>query len=84
MSEYGLYALAYAVFLLLFFYMKSYDLRKWLGITLLALGFASILRCHPSSRALMWVSLQPVLLLSVRHCFLAGHGMWRESVFLFD
>ncbi|EPJ86625.1 MULTISPECIES: hypothetical protein [Pseudomonas] len=42
MSEYGLYALAYAVFLLLFFYMKSYDLRKWFGITLLALGFASI------------------------------------------
>lgn len=33
MNEYGLYALAYAVFLLLFFYMKSYDLRKWLGIS---------------------------------------------------
>ncbi|SCW96503.1 hypothetical protein [Pseudomonas sp. NFACC05-1] len=42
MNEYGLYALAYAVFLLLFFYMKSYGLRKWLGIALVALGFASI------------------------------------------
>lgn len=42
MNEYGLYALAYAVFLLLFFYMKSYDLRKWLGIALVVLGFASI------------------------------------------
>jgi hypothetical protein len=42
MNEYGLYALAYAMFLLLFFYMKSYDLRKWLGIALVVLGFASI------------------------------------------
>ncbi|MCQ6257381.1 hypothetical protein [Pseudomonas sp. Q11] len=42
MNEFGLYALAYAVFLLLFFYMKSYGLRKWLGIALVALGFASI------------------------------------------
>ncbi|QXH95901.1 hypothetical protein HU749_005830 [Pseudomonas ogarae] len=43
MNEYGLYALAYAVFLLLFFYMKSYGLRKWLGIALVVMGFASIL-----------------------------------------
>ncbi|WP_420232322.1 hypothetical protein ACN079_25275 [Pseudomonas sp. ABY48] len=42
MNEYGLYALAYAVFLLLFFYMKSYGLRKWLGIALVVMGFASI------------------------------------------
>ncbi|AVU74217.1 MULTISPECIES: hypothetical protein [Pseudomonas] len=42
MNEFGLYALAYVVFLLLFFYMKSYGLRKWLGIALVALGFASI------------------------------------------
>lgn len=40
MSEYGLYAGAYAVFLLLFFYLKSYRLRKWLGITLVASGAA--------------------------------------------
>ncbi|MBT2295266.1 hypothetical protein [Pseudomonas fluorescens] len=42
MNDYGLYALAYAVFLLLFFYMKPYGLRQWLGIALVALGFASI------------------------------------------
>ncbi|MBU6956558.1 hypothetical protein KRR23_02185 [Pseudomonas sp. CVAP len=47
MSEYGLYAGAYAVFLLLFFYLKSYRLRKWLGITLLALGFMSIFMLPP-------------------------------------
>ncbi|WP_458128405.1 hypothetical protein [Pseudomonas sp. Z2-11] len=47
MNEYGLYALAYAVFLLLFFYMKTYGLRKWLGIALVVLGFASIFALPP-------------------------------------
>lgn len=47
MSEYGLYAGAYAVFLLFFFYLKSYRLRKWLGIILLALGFMSIFMLPP-------------------------------------
>lgn len=47
MNEYGLYALAYAVFLLLFFYMKAYGLRKWLGIALVVLGFASIFALPP-------------------------------------
>jgi hypothetical protein len=47
MNEYGLYAGAYAVFLLLFFYLKSYDLRKWLGIALVALGLVSIFMLPP-------------------------------------
>jgi|GEM_PF-2105992 len=47
MSEYGLYAGAYAVFLLFFFYLKSYRLRKWLGITLFVLGFMSIFMLPP-------------------------------------
>ncbi|UVM51040.1 hypothetical protein LOY38_02895 [Pseudomonas sp. B21-015] len=47
MNEYGLYAVAYAVFLLLFFSLKSYRIRKWLGIALVALGFASIFMLAP-------------------------------------
>ena len=47
MNEYGLYAVAYAVFLLLFFYLKSCGLRKWLGIALVALGVASIFMLPP-------------------------------------
>lgn len=47
MNEYGLYAVVYAVFLLLFFYLKSYGLRKWLGIALVALGFSSIFMLPP-------------------------------------
>lgn len=47
MNEYGLYAMAYAVFLLLFFYLKSYRIRKWLGIALVALGGASIFMLPP-------------------------------------
>ncbi|WPN58594.1 hypothetical protein [Pseudomonas sp. P9_31] len=56
MNEYGLYAVAYAVFLLLFFSLKSYRIRKWLGIALVALGFASILCCRLSSLASIRVS----------------------------
>jgi len=47
MSEYGLFAVAYAVFLLLFFYLKPYGLRKWLGIALVVLGFSSIFMLPP-------------------------------------
>jgi hypothetical protein len=47
MNEYGLYGLAYAVFLLLFFCLRPYSLRKWLGIALVALGFASIFMLPP-------------------------------------
>ena len=53
MNEYGLYAMAYAVFLLLFFYLKSYRIRKWLGIALVALGGGGrvFLCCRLSSLA---------------------------------
>lgn len=47
MNEYGLYAIAYAVFLLVFFYLKSCELRKWLGIALVVLGLASIFMLPP-------------------------------------
>lgn len=81
MNEYGLYAMAYAVFLLLFFYLKSYRIRKWLGIALVALGGGGGEYFYAAAFH-RWLRsehrIQPMLSASGLRCFLVGRGMRRE------